>query len=30
MKIERITNNQLLISEKEVNEIIYYPLDRIN
>lgn len=29
MKIERITNNQLLISEKEVNGIIYYTLDRI-
>lgn len=30
MKIERITNNQLLISEKEVNGIIYYTLDRID
>lgn len=30
MKIERITDNLLLISEKEVNERIYYQLDRIN
>lgn len=30
MKIDRITNNQLLISEKEVNGIIYYTLDRID
>lgn len=30
MKIERITDNQLFLSEKEVDGIIYYTLDRLN
>lgn len=30
LKIEQITSNQMILSEKESNGVIYYTLDRIN